>query len=284
MPSRVAGQSFAILGQNVRIEPGSAAVRQLMVGNLGAFASTARSAAPDLEYSISGRGPFEVRRLGRDTVASADGRSDLLYEVEKDVVLELQRRKPGLFFFHAGAIASEGRASLFVAESGSGKSTTTWGLLHHGFEYLSDEIAPISTDTLCVHPYPHAVCLKRAPPRAYPLPTATMRLEWSLHVPVTALPAPVVMTARPLDAIFLLKYDPTAVAPSVRPLSPAEAAARLFVNALNALAHPKMGLDAVLNIASHARCFGLTTARLPETCELVGSILRQGASGPYVAP
>jgi len=280
MASRVASQSFAILGQNVHIEPGSAAVRQLMVGNLGAFASADHSSASDLHYRISGRGPFEVRRRGRATVASADSRSDLLYEVEKDVVLELQRRNAGLFFFHSGAIAWQRRASLFVAESGSGKSTTTWALLHHGFDYLSDEIAPISMDTLFVHPYPHAVCLKRAPPRSYPLPTATMRLEWSLHVPVAALPAPAASTAYPLDAIFLLRYDPAAAAPSVRPLRTGEAAARLFVNALNALAHPNMGLDAVLHIADHARCFALTTAKLPETCELVGSILREQGPSP----
>ena len=36
-----------------------------------------------------------------------------------------------------------------------------------------------------------------------------------------------------------------------------------------------MGLDAVLRIASHARCYALTTARLPDTCELVGSVLKK---------
>jgi len=54
-----------------------------------------------------------------------------------------------------------------------------------------------------------------------------------------------------------------------------EAAARLYVNALNALAHSDGGLDAVLHVASSARCFTLTTAGLPETCELVGSVLKQ---------
>jgi hypothetical protein len=31
------------------------------------------------------------------------------------------------------------RAAALVAPSGDVKSTTTWGLLHHGFKYLSDE-------------------------------------------------------------------------------------------------------------------------------------------------
>jgi hypothetical protein len=274
MRPRIARQHFAILGQRVCIDPGSAAVGDLIAGNLGAFAIGETQTAPDLAYGITGRGPYAVHRQGRATVAAAENRSALLYEVEKDIVLELQRRSAELFFFHSGAIAWKGRASLFVAESGSGKSTTTWALLHDGYDYLSDEIAPIALDTLHVHPYPHAVCLKRAPPDSYPLPAATMRLDWSLHVPTSALPADVMSAPCPLDAIFLLRYDPRARTPSLRPLSAAEAAARLFVNALNALAHPNMGLDAVLRIASHGRCFALTTARLPETCELVGAVVK----------
>ena len=67
---------------------------------------------------------------------------------------------------------------------------------------------------------------------------------------------------------------------TLRPLTAGEAAARLFVNALNALAHPNGGLDAVLRIASQARCYALTTAGLPETCELVGSVVKDVPVSP----
>ena len=30
----------------------------------------------------------------------------------------------------------------------------TWALSHHGFRYLSDELAPIDPGTLRVHPFP----------------------------------------------------------------------------------------------------------------------------------
>jgi hypothetical protein len=93
-------------------------------------------------------------------------------------------------------------------------------------------------------------------------------------VPVEALPAPAVSQCCPLDAIFLLRYDSGVTEPSLRPLTAGEAAARLFVNALNALAHSNAGLDAVVRIASQARCYALTTAGLPETCELVGSVVK----------
>ena len=173
----------------------------------------------------------------------------------------------------------EGRASLFVAESGRGKSTMTWAMLHHGFEYLSDELAPIALDELKVHPYPHALCLKRLPP-SYPLPASTMQLARTFHVPVQGLPAPMVSDPCPFDAILLLRYDPAAAKPALRRLTAGEAAARLFVNALNALAHSNGGLDAVLRIASHARCYALTTAGLPETCELVGPVVKDVPVSP----
>ena len=51
-----------------------------------------------------------------------------------------------------------------LGKTGAGKSTTAWGLLHHGFSYLSDELAPIDLETLEVLPYRHALCLKRRPP------------------------------------------------------------------------------------------------------------------------
>ena len=264
---------FNILGQRVRIRCSSRAAARLLSTNLGAFEANEGNVAPDLDYTITGTQPFNVLRAGRAAVAHAADAGDLLYEIEKDIVIELQRRNPRLFFMHSGAIAWQGRASLFVAESGGGKSTTTWAMLHHGYGYLSDEIAPIALDELQVHPYPHALCLKRLPP-SYSLPAITMRLNRTLHVPAHELPAPIVGEPCPLDAIFLLRHDPTATEPSLRRLTAAEAAARLFVHALNALAHSNAGLDAVLHITSNARCYALTTAALPETCELVGSVIR----------
>ena len=49
----------------------------------------------------------------------------------------------------------------------------------------------------------------------------------------------------------------------------AEAAARLYVQALNPLAHPADGLDAALQVVRGVRCFGLEAADLDATCALV---------------
>jgi hypothetical protein len=52
-------------------------------------------------------------------------------------------------------------------------------------------------------------------------------------------------------------------------MSAAEAAARLYTQALNPLAHPADGIDAALQVARGVRCFGLETADLDATCALV---------------
>src|SRR5919106_6899684 len=150
------------------------------------------SRAPDLEYSIqtSRREPrFRITREGRKPLPAAE-ESELLYVVEKDLTIELQKLRRDLYFLHAAALAFGQHAFLLVAPSGGGKSTTTWALLHHGFSYLSDELSPVDLNTMQIHAYPHAICLKREPPCAYPLPSNTLRTSRTLHVPVGELTVP----------------------------------------------------------------------------------------------
>lgn len=169
---------------------------------------------------------------------------------------------------------------LFVGESGAGKSTLTWALLHHGFGYLSDELAPIALREPRVHPYPRSLCLKDAPPGAYPLPPITVVTSRGLHVPVGARGG-AEPGARRIHAIFSLAPGASARrSPAVRPMSRAEAAARLLANALNPGSHPADGLDAVLAIAGAAPCFELEAAELRATCELVGETLSAVAARP----
>jgi hypothetical protein len=61
----------------------------------------------------------------------------------------------------------------------------------------------------------------------------------------------------------------------VRAIGPAEAGARLYANALNALAHADHGLDAVARIAEHVPCFSVSSAGLPSTCRLIRAAFEQ---------
>ena len=60
---------------------------------------------------------------------------------------------------HTGVLAHGQGCILLPAAAGSGKSTTTAALVHHGFPYLSDEVALLTQDC-SVRPLPLALCFK----------------------------------------------------------------------------------------------------------------------------
>jgi len=273
-PSSEAPYSFSILGVRVRIASADPSIRALVHANFGRLVAAAEGIRVELEYSVGTLetpGLYVLRRPGQPPLEGIPA-GDLLFHLEKDVTVELQKRRPDLYFLHSAALEWNGKACLLAAEAGSGKSTTTWALLHHGFRYLSDELSPVAPDTLRVFPYPHALCLKQPPPD-YPLPAETMDLGRTLHVPVRSLPSEVIKEPLPLGAVFLVKYRPDLDAPELRAIGSAEASARLYLTALNALSHPNRGLDAVVRIAEHVPCFAIHSADLPATCALIRSAL-----------
>jgi hypothetical protein len=250
-------------------------IRALLQNAYSAFVVPARASL--LTYHIATRidQHHHLRTpQGEDIEAVDDG--ELVFYFEKDVTLELERRRAEWFFLHAAALEIEGRGCLLIAPSGSGKSTTAWALLHHGFNYLSDELAPLHLHDLTIEPYPHALCLKGAPPAPYSLPDATLQTPRTLHVPTTALPCTVVTARCPLHCVFFLRYDREASYPVVRPMAAATAAAQIYTNGLNQLAHPGEGLPAAVQIAQSVPAFSLITADLTETCALIkDTVLRR---------
>ena len=274
--------SFAVLGLHILVECPDPELRRLLVGNFGAMASSEEESQPDMEFSVKSGDPSSSLSLvhrGQTAQAAVDS-SDLLFLLEKQITVELQRRRADLFFLHAAAIVLRGRVCLLAAESGGGKSTTTWAMLHHGFDYLTDELSPVDIQSMHVFPYPHAICLKRLPPDSYPLPPSAMHLSRTIHVPACSLPGAAVSEPRPLGAVFLLKYEPDLPAPAMHAIGPAEAGARLYANALNALAHADHGLDAVARIAERVPCFSVSSAGLPATCRLIRAAFEQALAAP----
>jgi hypothetical protein len=262
-----------MLGQHVRIRCHGDGLEGIVRANFGAMLAADLEQPPALDYLLCtdvGRSGFTLSRAGAP-VASVREAADLLFLLEKDLVIALQRGRPDLLFLHAAALTHNGRAYVLAGDSGQGKSTAAWGLLHHGFSYLSDELAPIDLATLEVLAYPHALCLKRAPPPRYPLPVqGVLDLEATLHVPARAMPRAGAADARcPLEAVLFVRYRRDATTPVLRALGRAEVGARLYVASLNALAHPQRGMDAVAHIAAHVTGFALDSAGLGDTCDLL---------------
>jgi len=189
----------------------------------------------------------------------------LIYHLDKNLTLSLQQVRKDLCFIHAGAVmAPDGRVIILTASSGSGKSTMTWALLHHGFGYLSDELAPIDPGTLEVHGFPHALCLKHYPPDPYKLPEATLVTTRTMHVPVASA-----HTHGKLAAIFFVNHQHPEDHPVLAEVSPARAAMYLYANTLNPLAHPNEGLDAIAAIAQSVPSYYLNSSNLGAACHTV---------------
>lgn len=269
MPLRI-----QVVGHPVSIDCDDAGAQQVLEANFGALARPAGGSdalRPEMVYVVRRTVSGEQFSLScrQESPLRLDDLRDLLYALEKDLVVSLQRRRPELLFLHSAVLERAGRGYLLAGDSGSGKSTTTWGLLHRDFSYLSDELAPIDPVTMQVHAYPHALCMKREPPPTYPLPPGGVQyLVSTLHVPVAILPAALGPATCAVEAIVFVHHDRALTVPRLRRLGSAEAGARLYTTALNALAHPYNGLDVALKIASQARCFLLHTADLEQSCEL----------------
>ncbi len=219
-----------------------------------------------LGYSNTESEEFFISRDNTEKMLASDI-GEFIFIFEKDMTIELQKIRSDLYFMHAAAIEYQGKAIIIVAPSGTGKSTTSWALLHTGFNYLSDELAPIDLCDMQVLPYPHALCLKDIPP-VYSLPDDTLSTERTLHVPASSLPANFISHASPLTAIFFLQRKSEAKTSVIKTINKATSSTKIYANTLNALAHPEKGLDAAISIVSRTHCFDLIASdSLEDTCK-----------------
>jgi len=264
--------SLTVFDCHVTVQCEDTDTRALLVANYGALQSPPHTGA--LRYVVGRSRPqqgaptFCIARDGQSPLLAAEA-GEFLFLFEKDMTVALQHVRRDLYFVHAGVLMFRRRAFLLVGPSGSGKSTLTWALLHHGCRYLSDELAAIDLRTREVRPYPHAIGLKQAPPRAYPVPETTLYTARTLHIPAAYLPGGVWHASAPLGAVFFLQYRGEASHPTMRPLSQAAATAHLLANALNPLAHPEAGLDGALRLIAGVVSFALCSADLAATCALL---------------
>jgi len=267
--------SLTVFNRNIQILCQEAETRALLVANFGHLQGSQESI--ELNYTVGKHkqaAVFFIRREGRSPLFAADS-GQFLYLFERDMTIELQKLRHDLYFVHAAVVEFAGNAVMLVGESGNGKSTLTWALLHHGFRYLSDELGPVDPESLQVYPYAHALGLKNAPPDPYPLPEKTLVTPRTFLVPVEALSREACNGPIPLAAIFFVRYRQHATGASVRPISSAEGGARLLANALNPLAHYEAGLDGAIRIATKSACFELFISDLPSTCALVKTTLER---------
>lgn len=268
-----------LLGETIGFDCDDPALRALLCANYPGPAGD-HSGPCAIRYAVTtGDAPsFVLAREGRPPLVG-DGADEFVFIIEKDLTVELQRRRPDLLFLHSAALERRGGAYLFAGASGVGKSTTAWALLHHGFGYLSDELAPIDLAAMRVEPYPHALCLKRVPAH-YPLPRDALDLGTAIYIPPRSLPGGAIHEPAPLAAVFVLSDRHDAATPPLRELGRAEAIARLYPHALNALAHDNLGFDAIGRLVESVPCFLLRSGDVRATCALIVASI-EGANASH---
>ncbi len=113
----------------------------------------------------SGQDPatsYEIRALDDERgvllkngsrVQQGNGAGAMLTWVIADVSANALQRADGVVAVHAGVAATHGVAVMLPAPPDHGKTTTTIGLVHAGFDLLSDECAAIGLEDGLVYPF-----------------------------------------------------------------------------------------------------------------------------------
>jgi hypothetical protein len=230
--------------------------------------------------TIRHRSRFEVSV--NDRLQFQPARQDeVLPYVEWAINWEVPRVWPEYLQLHASALQFQGSGVIFPGASGSGKSTLTAGLLARGWRYLCDEFALIHAETLALHPFPRAICIKRP---SFPI---IERLGLHLHPSTYAhkgakgyvgfldahgVRPDAIGDPCPIRFVIFPHWEEGAT-PRLVPLSRADAAFQLHHVCFNLLNCRAVGLDVIAGMIRGADCFQLTTGTLEDTCALLEAAL-----------
>ncbi len=275
-----------LLGRSVRIESPD---EHFLIGLAGCFAppdSDASRESTDLTIHVGPRPPGTDPRVALPirTVEASPGFTlpwsvraplDLCSALTRWAALNSSR----YYVFHAGAVAREGKALLLPAASGSGKSTTTAGLLRRGFQLLSDEIGALEIETERVAVYPRSLSLREdvlgllglAPGSGVAFPPIPGRFVQPEELGSSRAPAP----AR-LALVALPRFSPGAETRIERQRR-GPALMALLQSSCSQAVHKVAGLDWLIALLVRVPCYEVTFSDLGDVLpRLVDTFERHG--------
>lgn len=232
--------------------------------------------------SLKHRRTYRIRVNDRDRFAPSRFDEVLPY-VEWGVNWELAEVQPRFLQLHASSLEYDGQGVIFPGASGSGKSTLALALLKAGWRYLCDEFALIDADSLRLHPFPRAICIKKSGFQA--AASIGIKVSTARHYHKgTKGPVAFLNPLRirpgflgrvcPVRFVVFPKYVPHA-SPTLMPMSRAEAALELHHVCFNLFGCRALGVDVLTGVIRRAACYRLVSSDLPETCNLLTRMVEE---------
>lgn len=176
---------------------------------------------------------------------------------------------------HAATVCWHGMGMALVGPSGSGKSTLAASLVARGAEYLCDEFALVDPETLRLHPFPRALCVKAG---AFALIRALGLPLWRRRSYVKAFKGRVgyvragdLRPARrcvPLDVVVFPRFT-GAGGPMLHRMARSQAAFALAGAVLNSHLHRGSTAETAARIAARATCRILEVGPPAATADLL---------------
>lgn len=237
-----------------------------------------------MEIRSAPRSPFHRDRFAVYGDGQAFGtlrrREEVVPFVEWGINWRIIETRTDFLQVHSATMTREGRGYIFAGTSGVGKSTLAAGLLTRGWRYLSDEFALIDPDTIHLHPFPKALCIKSGSfgeMKRLGVPFASdgcyvkaLKGRVSYVRPRDVRPDAVAERA-PVDFVIFPKFVGSGK-PRLRAIPRAQAAVLLAGHALNRHQFGGRATSILCDIVKNADCFALESTAIGDTCDLLDTL------------
>jgi hypothetical protein len=271
---------FQALGFDFAIRTSNGTVGRYLDELLGVFRVPGE---PSHIYSFIDRahtsdGGYALYR-GGELVSTTSSPSSVLRHLFWDVNRNVIERTRGLLLFHASAVELGGRAVVFPAPMGSGKTTLVSGLIQRGARYLTDEAVAIAPTDLRIRPYPKPLSidtgswevLRDLRPRVDRSLEPFLEAGW--YVPAAGIRRDVIGAPCVPRLVIAPRYE-RGVPTDLVPIRRSEALVTLAENCFNITDFgPRRSMEILARVVRSSRCYRLTVGDLGDACDAVMELM-----------
>ena len=166
---------------------------------------------------------------------------------------------------HSAVLAKNGKAILFPAPPGSGKSTLTAHLAFNGWQLLSDEMALLRPGTRTCTPFVRPICLKNRsielakqwfPQGAFSTVARDTHKGDVIHLSPPSLSWQMATTTAEVVGVVFPQYDASCDL-EITTLTQAQAYMQLVSNAFNYAVLGELGFKTLTGVVENAACYAV---------------------------